>query len=242
MSALGWGQAARFARRDLHRSLRGLRLLFLCIFLGVATLAAIGGLSSAITSEIADRGRVLLGGDVQVGMTQRQATPEELAAMRSAGALSETIRMRAMAHGGAEDGALLTELKGVDGAYPLFGTLTVGGKAVRAPASSDVYNAPELGERLGVRTGETLRFGEADFRVAGVIGDEPDRVGEGFTLGPVAIVSMDGLRRTGLVQPGSMLTAKYRLKLPAGAQPKDVIDDLKERFPSASWELSLIHI
>ena len=237
MSALSWGQAASFARRDLHRSLRGLRLLFLCIFLGVATLAAIGGLSSAITSEIADRGRVLLGGDVQVATTQRLATPEELAAIRAAGTLSETIRMRAMARGGSESGALLTELKGVDGAYPLFGTLTVDGRAVRAPASGDVYIAPELGERLGVRAGQTVRFGEADFRIAGVITDEPDRVGEGFTLGPVAIVSMEGLTRTGLVQPGSMLTAQYRVKLPASAQPKAVIDDLKERFPASSWEM-----
>ena len=236
MSGLSWRSAATFARRDLHRSLRGLRLLFLCIFLGVATLAAIGGLASAITSEIADRGRVLLGGDVQVGMSQRRATPEELAAMRGAGAVSETIRMRAMARGGADDAALLTELKGVDGAYPLFGTLTVAGRAVRAPAASDVYIAPELGDRLDVRPGQTVRFGDADFRIAGVIGEEPDRVGEGFTLGPVAIVSIDGLMRTGLVQPGSMLTSKYRLKLPAGAPPKDVIDDLKERFPAASWE------
>ncbi|HET7708288.1 MAG TPA: FtsX-like permease family protein [Sphingomicrobium sp.] len=236
MSALGWGRAASFARRDLNQSLRGLRLLFLCIFLGVATLAAIGGLASAITSEIADRGRVLLGGDVQVGMSQRRATPDELGAMRSRGAVSETIRMRAMARGGAEEAALLTELKGVDAAYPLFGTLQVGGKSVRAPKPTDVYIAPELGDRLGVRPGQTLRFGEADFRIAGVIGEEPDRVGEGFTLGPVAIVSIDGLMRTGLVQPGSMLNSKYRLKLPAAAQPKAVIDDLKARFPTASWE------
>ena len=236
MTGLGWRGAADFARRDLHRSLRGLRLLFLCIFLGVATLAAIGGLSSAITSEIADRGRVLLGGDVQIGMSQRRATPEELGAMRGAGAVSETIRMRAMARGGPDDGALLTELKGVDGAYPLFGTLQVGGKAVRAPGPGEVYIAPELGDRLGVSRGQIVRFGEANFRIAGVISDEPDRVGEGFTLGPVAIVSRDGLMRTGLVQPGSMFNSKYRLKLPAGAQPKDVIDDLKQRFPSASWE------
>ena len=71
----GWQLAARLARRDLNRSLRGLRLLFLCIFLGVATLAAIGSLTSAITGELAARGQVILGGDVQVGMSQRQATP-----------------------------------------------------------------------------------------------------------------------------------------------------------------------
>ena len=75
MNVLGWGLAARLARRDLHRSFRGLRLLFLCILLGVATLAAIGSLTDAITTEIADRGRVILGGDLQAAMSQRRATP-----------------------------------------------------------------------------------------------------------------------------------------------------------------------
>ena len=86
MSALPWRLARNLAQRDLHRSLRGLRLLFLCIFLGVATLAAIGSLTSAITGEIADRGRVILGGDMQVSMTQRRASPDELRAMQSEGA------------------------------------------------------------------------------------------------------------------------------------------------------------
>jgi putative ABC transport system permease protein len=40
--------------------------------------------------------------------------------------------------------------------------------------------------------------------VGGVIADEPDRLGEGFTLGPVAILSREGMARTGLVQPGSL--------------------------------------
>jgi putative ABC transport system permease protein len=236
MSGLGWTSAAAFARRDLNRSLRGLRLLFLCIFLGVATLAAIGGLASAITGEIAERGRVILGGDVQVGMSQRRAEPAELAAMRAAGTVSETVRMRAMAQGGPGGAAVLTELKGIDGAYPLYGTLRIDGRDARAPGPAQVYIARELGDRLRLGRGATIRFGEADFRVAGLIDEEPDRVGEGFTLGPVAIVSLDGLQRTRLIQPGSLINSKYRLKLPGGTAPKSVIDDLKERFPAASWE------
>jgi putative ABC transport system permease protein len=236
MSALPWRLAKDLARRDLHRSLRGLRLLFLCIFLGVATLAAIGSLTSAITGEIADRGRVILGGDLQVSMTQRRASPEELGAMKSAGQVSETIRMRAMGRAGEDKAAVLTELKGVDGAYPLYGMLTADGRQVPEIVASETLIAPELADRLGVRRGDTLRFGDADFRVAGIIGEEPDRVGEGFTLGPVALVSLEGLDRTGLVQPGSLFTSKYRLRLPDGVVPQAVIDRLRDRFPSASWE------
>ena len=232
-----WRLAARIARRDLNRSLRGLRLLFLCIFLGVATLAAIGSLTAAITSEIDDRGRILLGGDVQVSMSQRRATSEELAAMRAAGTVSETVRMRAMARSPASGAAVLTELKGVDSAYPLYGRLAVGGRASTAPQPGEILIAPALAERLGVKAGDPLRYGEADFRIAGIISDEPDRVGEGFTLGPVAIVSLEGLERTGLVQPGSLFVTKYRLRLPGQASPASVIDSLRDQFPRSSWEL-----
>ena len=236
MSGIGWNLVWKLARRDLHRSLLGLRLLFLCIFLGVATLAAIGSMTSAITGEIADRGRIILGGDLQVSMSQRSASPEELGAMRAAGEVSETVRMRAMARAGADGAAVLTELKGVDRTYPLYGSLIVDGRSVRAPTKDQVFLVRDLAERLEIGRGSLLRFGEADFRVAGIIDEEPDRVGEGFTLGPVAIVSMAGLQRTQLVQPGSLISSKYRLRLPPTVNPKSVIDDLRERFPSSSWE------
>src|SRR3546814_7796715 len=88
--------------------------------LGVATLATIGNLTAAITGEIASKGRLLLGGDVEVALSQREASGEEKAAFRRFGQLSETIRLRAMAQRpGSGDGpsAVLTELKGVDAAY-----------------------------------------------------------------------------------------------------------------------------
>ena len=97
--------------------------------------------------------------------------------------------------------------------------------------------APALAERMGLRPGDRLRFGEGEFRVDGFIGDEPDRLGEGFTLGPVAIVSMAGLERTGLVQPGSLYTSKYRIRLPGAASPAGTTDRLKAAFPSASWQI-----
>ena len=235
--APGWHFAARIARRDLNRGFRGLRLLVLCVFLGVATLATIGSLSRALTDEIASRGAVILGGDLQVGMTQRRATAEERQALEEAGVVSETIRMRAMARPSVRaDGALLAELKAVDGAYPLYGRLLVDGRPATAPAAQEIFVAPELADRLELQRGEALRFGEAEFRLAGIITDEPDRVGEGFTLGPVAIVSMDGLQRTGLVQPGSLYTTKYRLRLPSGSEPDELTESLQEQFPSASWE------
>ena len=238
MSALDWASIWRIARRDLLGRFRGLRLLFLCLFLGVATLAAIGSLTSAITQELSQRGQGLLGGDVEIAMTQREAGEGDKAAFRRVGRLSETIRLRAMARGERPDSAaVLTELKGVDSAYPLYGTLALQSGVYRAPLGPDrILIGPALADRLDVKPGDRLVYGTATFTIADIITDEPDRLGEGFTLGPVAIVSLEGLRRTGLIQPGSLYDSKYRLRLAPGADAQAVREDLEKRYASVGWE------
>jgi putative ABC transport system permease protein len=241
VNGLGWRGCWSIARRDLHASFRGLRLLFICLFLGVLTLAAIGSLTSAITGELAARGQTLLGGDIEGALSQREATKAEKDSFRKLGAFSETIRMRAMAHRidqGIDNApaAVLTALKGVDAAYPLYGTLTLE-RGRYAPLADDrILIGKSLSERLDVTPGQQLRYGEAIFTIAGIIADEPDRVGEGFTLGPVAILSMDGLRRTGLIQPGSLYEAKYRIRMPSSADAPEARERLEKQFRSGGWE------
>ncbi|MET0360825.1 MAG: ABC transporter permease, partial [Sphingobium sp.] len=245
---LGWGTAWRIARRDLNAGIRGLRLLFLCLFLGVATLAAIGSLTAAITGEISAQGQTILGGDIEVEMTQRELDVVDRHALEKLGQFSETIRLRAMAQRVARPGtaavqpspdappAVLTELKGVDGAYPLYGTLTLQDGDYSPLAPGHILIAPALADRLDVTPGDRLRYGQAVFTVAGIIANEPDRVGEGFTLGPVAITSMEGLRATGLVQPGSLFSAKYRIRLPAGQDAHALRETLEQRYAPEGWE------
>ncbi|RHW16832.1 ABC transporter permease [Sphingomonas gilva] len=234
----GWRLAWRIARRELHARFRGLRLLLVCLFLGVGALAAIGSLTQAISGELAARGRVILGGDVEFAVSQRGPTAEERAAISELGSLSETIRLQSMAIRDTPAGprTVPVELKAVDAAYPLYGALTLtDGRAVRAPAATQVYIAPALVDRLGVRAGETLRFGNARFTVGGIIATEPDRLGEGFTLGPVAILSNDGMARTGLIQPGSLYETKIRVRM-TGGDPADAADAIKAEFPLGGWE------
>ena len=230
-------QALRLAWRDLRGAKAGLRLLATCLFLGVAALAGIGSLSNAILTGLSERGQVILGGDIQIETAQRYATPEELAAFRKLGTLSETVRMRAMA--ATPDGAqsLLVELKGVDAPYPLYGAFRLApGALASRPAGMDVAIAPALAERLGRKVGDTIRVGDAQFRIIGLIAEEPDRVGEGFTLGPVVLADKAGIDATGLIQPGSLFTTKYRVKTPAAVNPASVTETLSKQFAGAGWE------
>ncbi len=227
--------AWRIARRELNLQFRGLRLLLACLFLGVGALAAIGSLTHAIDDELSARGSTILGGDVEFAASQRAASADERAAMGQLGRVSQTVRMQAMAV--RRGTSVPIELKGVDSAYPLYGALAFAPRAGRATLPADgVWITPALAERMGIGKGAALNLGRAGFVVTGVLTEEPDRLGEGFTLGPVAIVSLDGIARTGLVQPGSLYESKYRVRLPDGVAPQAAIDRIKTRFPNAGWE------
>jgi putative ABC transport system permease protein len=232
-----WAVAWRLARREIDLRFRGLRLLLACLFLGVGALAAIGSLTQAVSREIASRGATILGGDVEFTVSQRAATAQERAAMAALGRVSESAKMQATAIGGtpADPRIVPIELKSVDSAYPLIGALTLRGGAPTPLGADAAWIAPALADRLGLARGARFRIGSADFAVAGIIADEPDRLGEGFTLGPVAIVSSAGLARTLLVQPGSLYESRYRIALGNGA-PKAAADDFKRRFATAGWE------
>ncbi|MBJ7439171.1 MAG: ABC transporter permease [Sphingopyxis sp.] len=228
----------RIARRDLATRIRGLRLLAVCLFLGVATLAAIGSLTSGITSELEVRGQTILGGDIEFGIPQREATAEEMAGFRRAGTPSATVRMRAMANAPGGD-ALLSELKAVDGTYPLYGTMRLDSGVRRGPPpAGSIWIGKDLASRLDLKVGDRVKFGEKPFLIDGVIAEEPDRLGEGFTLGPVAIIGLADLPATQLIQPGSLYESKYRVRLPASANPEAVGKALTAEFPEAGWEIT----
>ncbi|MFM5954498.1 MAG: ABC transporter permease [Novosphingobium sp.] len=232
---MNWRTAWTIARRDLSARFRGLRLLLVCLFLGVGALAAIGTLTGAIEQELSSRGRAFLGGDLEVAVWQRAATPAELAAFAAYGRVSGGTRMQAMARAG--DLAAPVELKAVDSAWPLVGKLTLkDGRTAGSPGEGEVWIAQGAADRLDLAPGKTLEIGTATLKVGGIIADEPDRLGEGFTLGPVIIARADVPARAGLTAPGAMYRSKYRIAFAGTRDAEQAVTRLKAQFPSAGFE------
>ena len=188
-AALPWALAWRLARRELSARFAGLRLLLICLFLGVGALAAIGTLTGAVQQGLADRGRLVLGGDVQISVWQRQPTPAETAALAAHGPVSLGLRLQAMASYG--DATAPVEVKAVDASWPLVGQLTLAdGRRVGAPPSGTAWLAPGAAARLGAKVGDTITLSGMPIRVGGLIAAEPDRLGEGFVLGQTIITAI----------------------------------------------------
>ena len=233
---MSWGTAWRIARRDLNARFKGLRLLLVCIFLGTAALAAIGSLTAAIERELAANGQAFLGGDVQIELWQRSLNEEERGALEELGTVSAGTRMQAMAR--KDDVAAPIELKAVDAAYPLYGTLMLEGRGeAPAPSGNEAYIAPGAADRLGVGTGDSIAIGTETLTVAGIIADEPDRLGEGFQLGPTIIVAEDLPGRAGLLAPGAMYQSKTRVALSTPRSLEAIEEDLENRFPDAGFDI-----
>ena len=231
-----WSTAWTIARRDLSARFRGLRLLLVCLFLGVGALAAIGTLTGAIEQELSSRGRTILGGDLEVAVWQRGASADEVKAFAATGQLSGGMRLQAMARAG--DLAAPIELKAIDGKWPLYGQLLLkDGRSAGAPPAGQAWIAEGAAERLGLSKGSTFAVGSAELTVGGIIAAEPDRLGEGFTLGPVVLVAEGFPARAGLTAPGAMYRSKYRIALPPGGDPQAAADRLKKQFPSSGFEL-----
>ncbi len=225
------------ARRDLNARFRGLRLLVLCIFLGTAALAAIGTLTTAIARELASSGQELLGGDLEVEVWQRNLRPEEVKALAAYGTISSGYRMQAMASTPAA--AAPIELKAVDAKWPMFGRLTLAdGRSVGAPTGKDAWIAQTAIERLGLKVGDSFKVGTVTLRAAGIIKDEPDRLSEGFQLGPTIIVAEGIPAEAGLVAPGALYQSKHRIAFAdPGQDPEAVGEALTRQFPTAGFDI-----
>ncbi len=228
-----WRLAWRLARRELRGGIAGFRVFLACLALGVAAIAAVGMVRGAIEAGLSAQGAVLLGGDAQLRLTYRFATPAERAWMEGRAArVSEVVDFRSMAVAGSEgaEERALTQVKAVDEAWPLLGeavldpplplaeALAGGGRAGGAQPGDLPGGVMEraLASRLGIAPGDTFRLGLQTFRLTAILISEPDSGGGALALGPRTLVRSAALAGSGLLAPGTLFETDYRLLLRPG--------------------------
>ncbi|MEI6486569.1 MAG: FtsX-like permease family protein [Sphingomonadales bacterium] len=206
--------ALRLALRELRGGLAGLRILAVCLVLGVAALAGVGSLASAINAGLAERGQFLLGGDVALRVSGRLPTPQQRIAAEALGTVGQVTKLRAMVSKAGGEDSVLAEVKAVDASWPLYGKVILSGGGRIGPGRAAVQQA--LADRLGLKPGDRIRLGEAEMAYVGTLDEEPDRAGDGFGFGPGIVVDQSDLDRAGLITLGSLYTSELRVKLKPG--------------------------
>ncbi len=235
----------RMAWRETRAAWRHFIYFFVCIALGVAALVGVALFGANLDRAIQREARGLMAADVEL-RTSRPLTPAgeaNLKAFEARGVermqVSELVAMAAApsALGGThQQGTQLVELKAVEPGYPFYGKLRSepedAAQAVLRPGPGFFALVQEaLLIRLDLSVGGTIKIGQAELRIAGVVKKEPDRAAGAFSFGPRVLISREGLEATQLIQPGSRVTHRYLLKLPETLSARAVQGELAHTFP-----------
>ena len=239
---LSWRAATRIAWREMRASRAKFLFVVLSVAIGVGSLTGVRGFSTSFRHMLLGEARTLMAGDLTARVFALPTAQQE-AALRGLEArgvrrtwITETVTMASSA---STPDPLLISVKAVDpAAYPYYGVVKLNPPRPLREAldSQAVVVSDDLLVRLNVLTGDLLRIGGQDFRIAGVMVSEPDRMTGSLNVGPRVMISRQGLDRTGLITPGSRAAERYLFALPAEGGP-DVAQAravLKQAFPEAT--------
>ena len=238
---LSWRTAMRIAWREMRASRTKFLFVVLSVAIGVGSLTGVRGFSTSFRHMLLDQARTLMAGDLTARVFALPSAEQE-AALRGLEArgvrrtwITETVTMASSA---STPDPLLISVKAVDpAAYPFYGVVKLNPPRPLHEAldPQTVVVSDDLLIRLDVRTGDMLHIGGQDFRIAGVVVSEPDRMTGSLNVGPRVMIARAGLDRTGLITAGSRAAERYLFALPAQGGP-DVAQAravLKQAFPEA---------
>ncbi|HET7921473.1 MAG TPA: hypothetical protein VFM15_01830 [Gammaproteobacteria bacterium] len=237
----------RLSWRQFRRGWRAgeLTVMALALALALAAVSAVGFFTARVQTAVLEQAGVSLAADLVLSarapIPARYTQQAHAAGARTAEVLDfPTVVLR-------DTHTLLVEVHAVSAGYPLRGHARLSaqpfGKATPAdgiPARGTLWAEPRIFSNLGIATGDSLRVGKLDARVAASIAYLPDN-GFGFSaLAPKLVLNLADIPASGLVNTNSRVSYKlliagtpdviakldrqWKADLPAGIRLRDARD------------------
>jgi len=184
-----------------------LLIVWLALSLAVACVLALGSVSDRMEKGLSQQSREFMAGDRELRSSRMvpQAWLEQ--ARRQGLKVSEQLSFQTMTF--AADTPQLASVKAVDDIYPMYGELQTSPPGIK-PAAGTVLLAPRLMALLNVKTGDSIDVGDATFKIAGEVVQEPDSGFNPFQMAPRLLMNTADVAKTGAVQPGSRVSWRYK--------------------------------
>jgi putative ABC transport system permease protein len=224
----------RFALRNLWRDLTSgeLAVLMLALTVAVVSLTAVGFFTSRIAQGVRAQAGEVLAADLRMESSEPlPANYFQTAAGRGLKTAQVLSFPTALFNG---DASQLAAIHAATASYPLRGHVRIADVPYGVARTTD--EVPKRGEiwvdarliaQLAVPVGGTLKVGAGSLRVTEVLDYRPDQ-GTGFVnLAPAALINIDDVAATQLIQPGSRVTYAALF-----AGPPAVIADFREWLKS----------
>ncbi|GGW62496.1 ABC transporter permease [Alishewanella tabrizica] len=209
-----WASIAwRLFWRELKRG--ELWVIAFALFLAVFSVVSLSGITQGVKVALEQRSAQFIAADRVLGSSQ--PFNPEIIALASAQQLQVAQQMQFDSMLFSAEQMQLATIKAVSPSYPLRGelilhrsaSLTEGERAQITPG--DIWFEPRLLDLLGVVVGDTIELGSIALRVGGVIVNEPDAPLSVFGGSPRALMHIDDVMTSGIVQPGSRISYRYLL-------------------------------
>jgi len=223
--------------REIRSSPGKFLFVVVAVAVGVGALTGVRGFSEAFRGMLLSEARTLMAADLLIRVFDLPSA-EQLAVMDSLQKrgiertwITETVSMVSSERIRTP---VLSEVKAVDPAvYPFYGELRLeppGALADRLAADS-VLVSDDLLLRLEAAVGDRITLGQEQFRIAGVVMLEPDRMTGSINVGPRIMLNREALDRAGLVQVGSRTSERFLFRVPPETIPiGDVRSELQGVF------------
>src|ERR1700722_1303799 len=175
--------AGRIAWRETRSSVTKFLFVVFAVAIGVGALAGVRGFSDSVRAMLNSESRTIMAADLSARQfaAPKQDQIAQLDRLGSQGVdrtlITETVSMAAATTPDATPA--LVSIKAVDSAkYPYYGTVKLSSDIPLAQAltPNTVIAGEDVLIRLGVKVGDRVHLGSADFTMAAIVLSEPDRM------------------------------------------------------------------
>jgi putative ABC transport system permease protein len=198
-----------------HEMRRGeLTIILMAIILAVASVLSLSLFSERLQQALTERSAEFIAADSQ--LRSRDRVDESWIAEAQNRGLNTAFQISTRSMVFAGDQLALSDLRAVDGAYPLKGNVKIAdvafgeGKIVeRSVAQGEVWIDSRLYQLLGIQMGDDIEIGDAKLSVTEILSAIPDAGFSVFNTDPMLLMSVQDVASTNITGPGSRVSYKY---------------------------------
>ncbi len=190
-----------------------MRILATAVLCAIVCLSAIAFTLDAVQKRLDVSTAALIGGDLVINAAMPLDIKFKTLAKEYELLSSENVTFYTMLSNA--ENFLLTSVKAVDQNYPLLGELKTsnqldqsGKLSRRGPNPGEIWLESRAVLQLGVKVSDKIHVGDAELVFSAILTSEPDRVADGFTFAPRALMNIADVASTKAVLPGSRVTYK----------------------------------
>jgi putative ABC transport system permease protein len=198
--------ALKLLKREWHAG--EMRILMLALFIAIACMTSVNLFADRIEKAMFNQAADLLGGDL--ALTSANPVTEQWLQQAESLNIAYSRSMVFFSMLAVGDQLQLASIKAVEAPYPLRGELKIAEKPFESgvvteqiPKSGQLWMQSNLFPLLNISPGDDVSLGDIELQANKVLAYQPDPPGRVFSLSPYAMMNLEDVERSGIVQPGS---------------------------------------